>query len=260
MAQRMLIEAPAIQGHVTGLLDVVTPEQITDPHMANGVLYATAKRGPVRFTSTGCATPAITGDVTKTFEGGGADVSADPFGIYYGVSCALARWQEYDAEARDGLDAGATVAIEKGVQQTLLSPKAVNLTPTPGTPVKVKTAVGLLEQYAGVNYSGTPLFHVSKFGATFLPLEVGMPLTTKQGTPVVNGAGYNDADGPLALTAGTNEFWLYASGQIHLWWTPVVVSAGMDLQDNSAAALAERIVIATVDQFVAAVLVTTEGL
>lgn len=262
MPQHFLIDAPPLEPVITGLLNVVDPQPFTDAHQALGIRYATQARGAARFTSAGCFTaPQITGDMPKVSEGEGIEEIGDPFAIYYGVECSMFRYEQYAAEAEEGLVNGATVAIETGVQKIILNPRAVNLTPGTGA-VKPKAAIGLLEQWIGKRYAGRPIIHVSKFGAAFLPLEVGengAPMTTKSGVPVANGAGYDDTDGPGVLTAGPGQFWMYVTGQVHIWWGPIVSNFAQDLEHNTAGALAERIIVATVDQWVGAILVTTEG-
>lgn len=253
---RFAVDAPASKPSVGGLLPVANVTAMGDPHMALGLSYPTEDCGHAEAGPGGCVNAlGITGP--KTFDGLGS-VTADPFVIYKGVECGLGGFDQYAAMARRGLERGQGFAIERGVQTLLLnSASAVNLTPAGGA-VKVKTAVATLEQYAAERYTGLPLFHVSKFGAVFLPLETGWPMLTKQGSPVANGGGYTTT-GPGGVVAGANEFWLYVSGQVNIWQGDITTVQAPNIKANTAGALAERIIVATVECFVGAIRVTTEG-
>lgn len=264
LTARYAVEAPTIAPATGGLLSVVTPQPFPSPHAAQGVAYVTDDCGHAEAAPGWCLSAIdVTGD--KEFRGLGANYG-DPFAIYSGVECDVFNMGEYERIARESLERGGGFAIERGVQSLLLNKApadeddwgVVDLTPV-GGPVKPKEAVARLEQYAGENYTGLPIFHTNRYGAVFLPLEVGSPLTTKQGAPVANGAGYTNT-GPGGVVAAEGQFWLYVSGQVNIWQgdvvnTPVVANT----VSNGARALAERIIVATVECFVGAILVTTEG-
>jgi hypothetical protein len=201
---------------------------------------------------------ALAVDGPKHFEAPGT-VEGDPFAIYKGVECGLRRQADYAPMARRGLELGGWFAVERGVQTLILNtPDTVVL--NGGTAVTPKRAVALLEQHAAERYAGVPTFHASKFGTGFLDLNTDKPvLTTKQFSPIANSGGHTKT-GPGGVVAAADQFWLYASGQVDIWWGDITEASAPAPRANVATALAERVVVATAQCFVAAVLVTTTGM
>lgn len=181
------------------------------------------------------------------------------FGVYRGLESPTLMGLPDTADAKELFGAGETVAVEKAVQRLLLNPKAVDITPTPGTPVKnLKQALGLLQQYAADNYTGLPLLHGNRFVSELLPELVADPQTwvqhTRQGTPLANGGGYGAA-GPGARTASAGTGWLYISGQLNLWQGELNLIETTNQYENRNYVLAEATYAATADGPVAAILV-----
>jgi hypothetical protein len=82
-------------------------------------------------------------------------------------------------------------------------------------------------------------------------------LTTIIGTPVVLASGYGTA-GPGARVAAAGQAWLYIHGRINVWRGPRAADLeAADFYSNRKIALAEGLYAASVDSFVAAVLVGT---
>lgn len=182
------------------------------------------------------------------------------FGIYRGLEEPLLVSESSDTQTlRDLFEGGESFAAERAVQRLLLNPDAVDLTPTPGTPVtNLKAAMGILEQYAGEVYGGVPLLHANRYITALMPeLQVDdsdWTIHTQQGTPFANGAGYSDR-GPDGLTAPEGAGWLYISGQVNLWQGTPQVTEAHDLKRNKNQALIEAVYAATVECFTAAILV-----
>jgi hypothetical protein len=233
---------------------------------AQNVLVATL--GTVlTYTDTGTAGTAATVPTTSTAGNTPAEdkafdkqvvIESEPFSIYRGVEDDILVADNSAAEALRAFKAGESYAVEWSLQERVLNPVAEDLTPTPGTPVtNLRYAVGLLEQYAADNYSGLPLIHGNRLATTLIlpELEAGEDgvLRTIHGTPVANGGGYY-AIGPDARDAGSGA-WLYITGQVNIWRGPIGEYTAYDLKGNRAYALAEATYVATVECFVAAILV-----
>lgn len=187
-------------------------------------------------------------------------IESEQFRFYRGVEDALLIDNQVQARAQRLFRASESYGVEAKVQELLFNPVAVDLTPTPGTPVtNMKLALGLLEQYAADNYAGLPMIHGNRLAVSLIPDMTAEPdgkLHTVHMTPVVNGGGYGDA-GPGAVTAGAGQAWLYATGNLVIWRGDEVNVGAPNLKGNRDLALTERQYVATVECFVAAVLVGT---
>lgn len=154
-------------------------------------------------------------------------------------------------------DRAESYGVGKKVQQLLLSPKGVDLTPTPGTPVtNPRFALGILEQWARdtSTFAGTISGNAL---ALMLVEDVIDEMATILGTPVVLAGGYGTA-GPAGRTAPAGSAWLYIHGRITVWRGPrVTEDASVDYRANRKVALAEGSYAASVESFVAAILVGT---
>jgi hypothetical protein len=142
------------------------------------------------------------------------------------------------------------------VQELLLNDQAVDITPTPGTAVtNPRLALGLLEQWARDNSTFAPTLSGNALVVTLV--EDAIPnLTTIIGTPVLLAGGYGP-DGPGAVTAPAGTGWLYIHGRINVWTGTPGGAEATDYRSNRKIALAEGLYAASVDSFVAAVLVGT---
>lgn len=189
-------------------------------------------------------------------------VESEQFSLYRGVEDALLLGADAQDRATRLYRASESYGVEAKVQELLLNPLAVDLTPTPGTPVtNPKLALGLLEQYAADNYPGLPMIHGNRLAVSLIPdmsAGAGGKLHTVHMTPIVNGGGYGP-DGPDSLTAGEGEGWLYATGNLTIWRDPEIgpPEGVNDLKGNRSLGLTERQYVVTVECFVAAVLVGT---
>lgn len=250
----LTIEAPLVTSKPRGgLLAVANVIDNADgSYTYNGVTYETALCGPSR------RIPEYGQD--KTFDMTGTNASVN-FGIYRGVEAPLLTHKD-DAQnmARTAFDNGEGWAVERAIQELVLNPDAVDLTPTTGTPVtNMKRALGLLEQYAQDNYVGLPIIHGNRIATQLIPDpqidKDNWTLHTMHGTPVANGGGYY-ATGPGGEVAAAGEAWLFVTGQVNIWRgaliTPDEVYA---LKQNRTFALAERTYTASVECISAAILV-----
>lgn len=246
------IEAPAVALPKGGLLAVANViDEPSSSRAAFGFDYYSYACGDGGLYAAPCGE--VTGpgfDTTKTLEGG-ERVTAYPFVVYAGVDCDLFGRDEYGPAARNKL-AGVE---ERLVGRAFQAIATANLTPV-AVPVPsasedltpcceaVVSAVGALEQYAGENYGGLPVLHLSRANTAYLAaagyvvMNVDGSLQTVQGTPIANSPGYDPT------TA-----WI--SGAVHIWRTPVEVHAVDSVMTNTAQGLAERVYSVAVDCFVA---------
>ena len=246
----LTIEAPSIKDAHGGLLAVTDVNRQAEPHVfIEGVSYDAIQ---------GVKSRTYTQGVDKVFDEHGVRVESVKFTLYTGIESPLFVDTATLSDAATLFGYGETVAVEEAVQKLLLNPKAVDITPVPGTAVtNIRGAVGLLEQAAGVNITGEPLLHGNRLAVSLmrdLKVDEGnWTSRTKQGTPVANGAGYG-ATGPLAAKAG--EAWLYISGPINLWVSGVEVRDARNLETNRNHTLAEAQYVAALDTPVYAILVS----
>jgi len=246
---RMTIDAPAnSQTAVGGLLSVANTVDSSGLETFYGVQYLSVLSGHSRVWIEG---EEKVFDKLPTVEG-------DKFTLYRGIETSLLMQSGVgEPEVLRAFTASAGYGIEQHLQK-LMNDEAVDITPTPGTPVtNIKAAVGLLEQYAADRYAGLPLLHGNKLAVELIPelRDRDGKLFTVNGTPIANGAGYGP-EGPGDLTADPAEAWLYITGQINIWQESVEVIEGPSLKENRDRHLAEGTYVATIDGgFTAAILI-----
>jgi hypothetical protein len=253
------------------------PEQLNETHdyTAAGdgsyVVQVYSNSGGVYAETTitvtnGVATGPFASDAveTKIADDGISYVTGDPIPIYHIFQCRMPGNGDPESVAKQralrSLDLGASRAVEEGFQ-TVFATGAVDL--SPATPVDPVRSLGILEQYAGVNYGGRPVIHMDRLMATRLYEDgaierVDGHLETGLGSIVVAGAGYN-ADAALPSAVGAGNDWMYATGHVRIWQSPKTILSGLvpdNPYDNQFKSLAERVYIATYECFHAAIKVT----
>lgn len=191
----------------------------------------------------------------KDFDASLEENSTVLFQSYRGMDSPMLLGENPQALVDDAYSRAESYGVARKVQELLLSPKAVDVTPTPGTPVtNPRLALGLLEQWARDNSTFAPTLSGNALAVTLV--EDAIPgLKTIIGTPVVLAAGYG-TDGPGALVAGPGTAWLYIHGRINVWRGSRAGDLhAPDYRNNRDLALAEGSYAASVDSFVAAILV-----
>jgi hypothetical protein len=146
---------------------------------------------------------------------------------------------DIEATAKNALDIVTQKAIEAefwdgGIAKTLTSDnnnrwlastQSVDVTPTPGTGVKVQYGLALLEQAiadSSIGFQG--VIHTPRDVASALRLEAdGKTLRTSLGTPVVAGVGYSKK-GPTGAVAAAGKAWMYATGPVSVRLGPTTVT------------------------------------
>lgn len=137
--------------------------------------------------------------------------------------------EEIEADAKRALDIVSQKAIEtefwtggiaKLLTETndnryLASTNSQDVTPTPGTAVKPRYGLALLEgALGGATIGSIGTIHAPRAVAGVLKLEQdSSTLFTKLGNTVVAGTGYSKI-GPTGVAAGANQYWMYATGPV----------------------------------------------
>lgn len=242
----LAVEAPSVESARGGLLPVANVITGADPIFTlKGVKYEGRLSAVPR--------PIPTDGSDKQFDQVPV-LTGDPFTVYQGIEFSLFERTRTENEAKTAFGGGETVAVERALQSLILEPQAVDITPTPGTPVtKLKWAVGALEQWIGERYNGLPLIHANRLGTSLME-ELPSPssdwkIHTHQGTPVANGSGYANTGAPAGAT------WLYVTGQVNLWKGEENYYESPNLKENRNYGLVEATYVPTVEGFVAKILV-----
>ncbi len=184
----------------------------------------------------------ITVDPTKVPEE--PDASYGPvFTAYRALEC-MPGALDYRDLAEKSLVRNETWAVEHAIQEAFFSDNSLIadadfLDLGAGAAVE---GIALLEQWLGGVGGG--LIHVMRYGAEHLIAEAKVRdyddflLYTRQGTPVVNGAGYQNIDSLGAPNA--SGYFLWASPWMTAYRTPVMFNEGYDLRKNKQTGIAER--------------------
>jgi len=179
------------------------------------------------------------------------------FGAYRGMDSPLLLGEDTNGMVHAAYDRAESYSVGRKVQTLVLNPAAVDITPTPGTPVtNPRFALGLLEQWARdtSTFAGTISGNAL---ALHLVEDAVKGMKTILGTDVFLASGYGST-GPDARVAGAGQAWLYIHGRVNVWRSPRGKDThAPDYRANRNIALAEGLYAASVDSFVAAVLVGT---
>ena len=203
--------------------------------------------------------PVPTGkDEKKTFEKRTAEnVTPKLFQAYRGLDESLLNGVGAAGPELEALfTAGEPLFVEERVQELLLNPAAVDITPTPGTALTdAKAVLGLLEQWMATRFLYQPTLSGNLLAVNLIQPGVPTITETPHGAPIASAAGYG-AVGPDGLEAGPGEAWLYISGQINIWTgSPAKAVSASNLERNRDLTLVEKSYAASIDGPVAAILI-----
>lgn len=195
-----------------------------------------------------------------------------PFAIETDFQCSTFgfKHRDYEQVARDFMEAaqqkaveyelwtGASAKLQEAVwdedqhggdafpNRWLASPSAVDVTPTPGTPVKVKYGLALLEKALGTCGAGIRgTIHVTRDVGSALNLkDKNGALRTSLGNTVIAGTGYTGTAPAGTAPAGT-QVWMYATGPVSVRLGPIAATPdqrrqSVDLSNNSIKVYATR--------------------
>jgi hypothetical protein len=183
--------------------------------------------------------------LTKRFD---APTSADgaQFVVQGGMTCKPFGFSGDDPALRDAFIAREGEAVSTGLFESLFS-TAVDLTPTAG-PVSPVIALGLLESYGYLDYSGVPIVHlgpgmISQLAATNAVTVSDGKLTTILGTPVAVSGGYESKTGGKL----DQDQWAFVTGAVVLHRSEIVLQSQQDRSTNDIVVLYERLYVAGID-------------
>jgi hypothetical protein len=188
-------------------------------------------------------------------------IQGDPFLAYRMVEC-LDLTDDDTGWARTAFGMGEAYAVEEGFWRTVLAQPDTTI--VSGTGIPLLDGIALAERYAASVYGGIPTLHMDRGMATFglasmaLENSLDWTITTRQGSLVANGGGYDLNTGPTGLPAAAGTDWLYVTGYVTIGRTPLTVNRVLDHAQNSQQVLAERTYIPLVDCFKAAILIDLE--
>lgn len=243
-----------------GLFSVVSTPTPSDEHWVNGIEWEHPACTAVSGISGSCDDVA---EISKVFLPDPNTIAgADAFTVYGSYTCSptgneIARAEQY---ARENLQRheqeGVEDAIWSGSLNTtpvLATATTTDLTPTPGTAIPAKQAVGLLASHAAATFGvASPVIHAPRIASGVLTadgiaIRVGDHFELATGELVAFEAGSPNT-GPAGSEAPAGEAWLYVTPPVTLVRTDIFVSPptpkagqGLDRNTNDLLSVAERI-------------------
>jgi hypothetical protein len=243
------IAAPPVVPARGGLLNAATVHPEWDAHMGFGVEYQSFLCGTGSTTPAPCGVvvPGIVYDALPKDTSGSTIAYGYPFAIYSGIQCDLIGGP-YGAQAQAKLAGSEDYLVSKGFYEIALlgsgygTPvQTANALPDTAIPGDLAEIIGELEEYAALNYAGTPVLHMNRrvaavaFASSYLEFDqLSGTVLTKQGTPVANAAGYPDG-------------LIFITGQVNLWRGSVSTYDVPAVMSNQAISLAERLYVASTE-------------
>jgi hypothetical protein len=258
---------PALYGVLSPAASVVTD---TSSDWARGVEFETLNCATNIRLSAICST-ASSVEVVEAVDGR-LYSKYMPFAIETDFQCSTFGFEhrDYEGVARDFMEAAQQKAIERELwtgasaklqsavwnsgqhggdafpNRWLASPSAVDVTPTPGTAVKVKYGLALLEAALGTCGAGIRgTIHATRGVASVLNLkDKNGALRTSLGNTVIAGAGYTGSAPNGTAPTGT-QVWMYATGPVSVRLGPITATPdqrrqSVDLSNNTVKVYATR--------------------
>ena len=273
IAPPVLIEPPTAPPRSPGLFDVALgPLEMPRPEaQGGGIQYVPDTcTDDIFLYAINC--PEVSG--SKTFSGLDTSVSGAPFAVLTSYTCGSVGYtlEELSARVTLRMSLREQRAVERRVWQgfdnsnaqgalTGLFRGATTLTAA-GCPTE---AVATLEQALADNGIVGGIIHARPYMSSHLAqshlTERGQrarTYTTYRGTPVVFGEGY-DGTGPAGQAVASTTEWMYASGRIVIWGSPIQIPDPRETfarTTNQVYVLGEKVFVATVECGVWAVEVT----
>lgn len=275
MGPRPIVDAPTFTPSPYGLLSVITPSSVTDPHWQNGVTWQSYCLDPMGSTTYDeCLVVTGIGDVPEPSEkSNNVDVStraATPFTAYARFDCSTVGYTTGDFEriGTVALTQSESWQVENAVWTGLADDQPVvfphlaanasatddqgyTLQLTTSVPVTgavdVATGLGLVEESLANCHNGVGVIHVPvkvlpTLNAHDLVRDVNGTLRTLNGNLVAVGAGYPGTS-PTGVAPGAGEAWIYATGPMFLYRSQIRVMPyreSLSRSNNTVEMLAER--------------------
>lgn len=203
-------------------------------------------------------------NVTKTFSNSGFQDGIQ-FAAYAGHVCKGIGYEDASLdELQRVFEFNESQAIERALMQQRFTVNgtvwaaATDLTPAGGA-VTAQQGLALLEGHASWNYAGVPTIHAPRSVGSLLTqggsvFRVGQGLQSVLGAKVAAGAGYEQPNtGPAGTAPAAGEKWMYASGEVAVVRSAIERHNEMNRDTNEIFSLVERMYVAAVDCYTAAV-------
>jgi len=261
------VDPPDIDPYRYGLLSVASVVDVGGKWEVGGVEFDTDACAQGGYVLGMC--PKQPGDHDKEHAEGLHTVEGpDPFAVYVRVECNAVGFPEAEPVARTRIELVSPRAVEEFYSREVLGQLDTSRLERPlgDRAVPLRYAVGVLEQHAGLHYTGRPVFHAPRWVASFFPLRDASEndealRSAPLGSPVVFGAGYLDDPFTAPARALTVDqvggrdgtFWLFATGTVRVRRGELHVYETFDPSTNRKLALAERPYSVETDCFMAAV-------
>jgi hypothetical protein len=207
--------------------------------------------------------------VTKTFSNSGFQ-DGILFAAYAGHTCkGIGNDGSAVEELQRVFEANESIAVERAIMQQRMVVNgtvwaaATDLTPAGGA-VSAKAGLAILEGHASWNYAGVPTIHAPRSIGSLLTQSNsierdGNALRSVLGAKVAAGGGYESPNtGPAGTAPPAGEKWMFASGEVVVARSEIVPKQEMDRSTNEIVTLVERMYVAAVDCYTAAVRVKVE--
>lgn len=237
-----VLKAQTPEPSLYGLVNSKTVVNETDRWTAGFEQESISCMADVRLIDT-CDTNADVMVIEKTGDGSLGEYL--PFTVEAEIACStMGKQEEWVEYAENALAACQNKAIElefwegrlarevENENRYLANGAAVDVTPTPGTPVRARYGLALLEgRLAATGCGGRGYIHTPVSVASVLPVKDRGDdiLTTTLGNYVVAGDGYTGTGTDGAATAGSSV-WLYATGPVFVRLDEVTTDADMPRQ------------------------------
>lgn len=247
----LLVPAPPLDTYSGGLYSAASPQTQDDPHWQCGVMHETSGCADVGVWAETCP-PDVPEEKPQDYVPGW--VTGTPFHAVLGVDCSLpgSSLEEFRRKLTAAMQQCAQRTVERvywtgeqGNRPRLAGTPAVDpdnpeddevVVLNTGSPVSLGAGVAALEKYLGQNYCGTGVIHAPASVATYadtLRLVHGNPgqsLRTILGTRWAFGRGYEINTAPGGVPAADGTAWMYATGRVAIWQSPIFLPNEDDLQ------------------------------
>lgn len=194
------------------------------------------------------------------------------FAVYGGINCKM---NDIDADSGRLEKAFAnreSVAVARAIMQTRFIAgaggdanwaAATDLTPAGGA-VDPTVGLAILEGDAATKYAGVPTIHAPRSIGLLLFRNGGAEVVgdryfSAQGSKIASDGGYeNPNNSPTNTAAPAGEKWMYASGEVVVGRSELIVRGELNRENNENTVLVERLYVAAIDCYTAAVRVKVQ--
>ena len=254
--------SPSLDAPQFGLMSAASLVQWDDTHLHNGVEFTPNASGLAGFEATECvAAPSDPRDIPD----GIPTTIASPIIVYGGFTCRSVGITDdiLNGYARARLSAGEIAGVESRLWSAVdnsLTDDAEILTTTA---LPLLAAVGLIEEWFGARYGGTPVIHAPRRLGALAGQKVAA-VRDKGKLVTTLGSNWSFGNYPGTAPAGqTGPLWLVASGQVQVRRSEVNVlgstmQTALNRRTNTVYAVARRTYVVSWDGIAAAVPVTAE--